>query len=70
MLLSLLAILALAATSVFGQKDGLDFFFWGDWGNDVPLNQSENGIAREVNKIFRRECGRGGREGHVRWVEA
>ena len=51
MLLSLLAILALAATSVFGQKDGLDFFFWGDWGNDVPLNQSENGIAYEEANV-------------------
>ena len=46
-----IAILTLAATTVVGQPDGFDFFFWGDWGNNVPANESETGIAYEENLV-------------------
>ena len=55
MILSL-AIVALAATTVVGQKDGLDFFFWGDWGHDVPANQSETGEAFEEAIVAKQIC--------------
>ena len=48
-----LAFLTLATTSVVGQKDGLDFFFWGDWGQNVPGNESESGIAYEEANVAR-----------------
>jgi len=32
-------------------KDGLNFFFWGDWGQNVPKNQSESGVSYEEAKV-------------------
>ena len=46
-----LAFLSLVATSALAQQDGLDFFFWGDWGSNVPANESDSGIAFEGAKV-------------------
>lgn len=34
-----------------GQGQGLDFFFFGDWGQNVPANESQSGVAYEEKKI-------------------
>jgi len=31
--------------------NGLDFFFWGDWGQNLPANESESGVGYEGKKV-------------------
>ena len=31
--------------------NGLDFFFWGDWGQNLPANESESGVGYEEKKV-------------------
>lgn len=40
-----------SSSSMISAGDGLDFFFWGDWGQNVPANESESGVAYEEKKV-------------------
>ena len=31
--------------------NGMNFFFWGDWGQNVPANESESGVGYEEKKV-------------------
>ena len=47
---TLLFIVCCAAASAT-KDDTLTFFFYGDWGSNVPANESESGIPYEGAKM-------------------
>ena len=50
-MLFVLAAACLTTTSAQPSQNQLTFFFYGDWGHNVPANVSESGIAFEEVKV-------------------